>query len=53
MRTKEEILKDIESQKQDIEIEKKFNENSGELSFLYWQLGQLESELEECEKHNS
>ena len=50
MRTKEEILKDIENQKESIKLEKTFNENSGELSFLYWQLSQLEKELIEVKK---
>ena len=46
MRTETEILKDIENQKQSIEFEKKFNKDSDELSFLYWQLSELEKELE-------
>lgn len=49
MRSREEIEKDIENQKKSIELEKKFNEDSGELSFLYWQLSQLEKELKEVE----
>ena len=47
MRTKEEIEKDIKDQKDRIALEKSFNENSGELSFLYWQLDELERELNE------
>ena len=50
MRTKEGIEKDIKRQKEMIELEKKFNENSGELSFLYWQLDELEKELENYEE---
>ena len=50
MRSKEGILKDIEHQKEMIKLEKSFNDNSGELSFLYWQLYQLEKELENYEK---
>jgi CII-binding regulator of phage lambda lysogenization HflD len=50
MRSREGIEKDIEKQKEMIELERKFNENSGELSFLYWQLSQLEKELENYEE---
>lgn len=50
MRTKEGIEKDIKHQKEMIELEKSFNKDSGELSFLYWQLSQLEKELENYEE---
>lgn len=50
MRTKEEIEKDINSQLETIETEKRINENSGELSFLYYQLSQLKEELKEVEQ---
>jgi len=49
MRKKEEILKDIEDQKESIKFEEQINKDNGELSFLYWQLHELERELEnEC-----
>lgn len=50
MRSKEQIEKEIKEQKERIEFEKKLNENNGELSFLYWQLSQLQEELKEVEK---
>lgn len=50
MRTIEEIEKDIKDQKDSIELEKKFNQDSGELSFLYWQLYELEEELKGAKK---
>ena len=50
MRTKEVIEKEIKDQEERIELEKSFNENSGELSFLYWQLSQLKEELKEATK---
>ena len=50
MRDKEVIKKEIEEQKRRIKLEESFNEDSGELSFLYWQLSQLEKELKEVEK---
>lgn len=49
MRTKEEILKDIENVKSDIEQEKSFHPNNGELSFYYYLLGSLQDELKELE----
>ena len=49
MRSREEIEKEIEEQKKTISTVEKFNEDSGELSFLYWQLSQLEKELKEVE----
>lgn len=45
MRTKEQIEKDIDSQKRKIALEESFNKDSGNLSFLYWQLYELEKEL--------
>lgn len=53
MRTKEQIEKEIESQKDMIAVEKSFHPDSEELSFLYWQLHQLEDELEEYEKKSA
>lgn len=50
MRTKEEILKDIENTKASIEQEKGFNPNNGELSFYYYLLGSLQDELKELEE---
>ena len=47
VRTKEEIKKDIDSQKRKIALEESFNKDSGNLSFLYWQLHELERELNE------
>lgn len=52
MRTREDIEKDIEKQRESIVLEKEFNEDSGELSFLYWQLHELEKELENYDKEN-
>lgn len=46
LRKKEELRKEIESLLDDIKLEKSFNENSGNLSFLYYQLWQLQKELE-------
>lgn len=43
----EELLNKIEKIKSDIELEKKFNPNSGEISFLGYQLHELQKELEE------
>lgn len=45
MRTKEQIEKEIESQKDMIAVEKRFHPDSEELSFLYYQLHELEDEL--------
>lgn len=50
MRTIEEVEKEIECQEKAIAEEKKYNENSGELSFMYWQLYELRKELEELKK---
>lgn len=52
MRTREGIEKDIQTQKKMIELEKRFNEDSGELSFLYHQLDELEKELREYDEKN-
>lgn len=50
---KEELKKEIEKVKESIETEKSFNSNSGNLSFLYYQLHELERELnKEEEKRN-
>lgn len=53
MRTREEIEKDIKNQKEKIQLEKLINENSGSLSFLYHQLHELESELEDYEEEHT
>ena len=45
--TKEEIQKEIKIVKEQIEIAKKYNSHNGDLSFLYWQLHQLEKDLKE------
>ena len=42
---KEELKKEIEKVKESIETEKNFNSNSGNLSFLYYQLHELREEL--------
>lgn len=46
---KEKLEKEIEYLKESIEFEKSINKDSGELSFLYYQLHELEKELNnEC-----
>lgn len=44
---KEQLQKQITSLKTEIEIIKSHNEDSGELSFLYYQLHELEKELQQ------
>ena len=44
--SKEQLQKQIEVLKSEIEVIKSHNEDSGELSFLYYQLHELEKELE-------
>lgn len=44
---KEHIEKEIEMQKERIRIEESINKDSCELSFLYYQLHELENELKE------
>lgn len=43
---KEQLKKQIEVLKSEIEVIKSHNEDSGELSFLYYQLRELEKELQ-------
>lgn len=43
---KEQLQKQIEVLKSEIEVIKSHNEDSDELSFLYYQLHELENELE-------
>lgn len=43
---KEKIEKEIDSIKDSIKFEESINKDSGQLSFLYYQLRELESELE-------
>lgn len=48
-RTREEILKEMEEVRKDIEIEKEIDPDSGALSFYGYQLFELQKELEELE----
>ena len=48
--SKEELLKEIDYVKGQIEVTQKHNSNSGDLSFLYWQLHELEKDLKELEE---
>lgn len=50
---KEELIKAIEDAKKDIELEKSFNSNSGELSFYCYRLYELEKELKELEENKN
>ena len=51
--TRDELLKKIESIKKEIELEKSFNPYSGEISFLEYQLSELQKELEKFEKKSN
>ena len=50
MDKKEELIKEIEKLLDEIELEKSFNENSGNLSFMYYQLWDLQNRLKLMEK---
>lgn len=50
MEEKEKIRQEIESLLEEIKLEKSFNADSGSLSFLYYQLYQLQSRLETLSK---
>lgn len=50
MDKKEELRKEIENLLEEIELEKSFDENSDDLSFLYWQLYDLQNKLYDLEK---
>lgn len=47
---KEKIRKEIEDLLDQIELEKSFNANSGNLSFLYYQLAMEKQKLKDLEK---
>lgn len=47
--SKENIKKEIDSLKEQIEVVEKRNSDNGNLSFLYWQLHELEKELKDME----
>lgn len=50
MRTRKEVLEEMERIKDDIEQEKSFHPNNGELSFYYYLLGSLQDELDAIER---
>ena len=50
--TKEQLIREIEDLKQQLELELSFNENNGAASFISYQIYSLTKQLEELEKNS-